>query len=230
MPRVFLGFLLCFLCLSAPRGASSGEVAPGFSIEPRQYAVPINEQPYFGFAVKEQFQLDADKKFVETMLRSHGNRSEAAKGVIAAGWQFLFQRGDMETAAKRFNQAWLLDPRQSQIAHGFALIVFQRFGDVEHAIELMVLAGKLENPAPPLLADHGRFLIAAKRPKEAIPLLIKAIEQAPSVARPRVQLARAYADDGQFDLACATLKNLQRGNAKQFENDNAAIRRIAKCP
>jgi Tfp pilus assembly protein PilF len=228
MSRIPAFLVFCILCLCSPSGALSGEVAPGFSIEPRNYDVPINEQPFFGFATKEQFQIDADRKFAESM-EQRGGRKAAAKEVIAAGWQFLFERGDTETATKRFNQAWLLDRGQSQIAHGFALIVFQRFGDVNHAIELMVLAGKLENPAPPLLADHGQFLIFAKRPKEAIPLLQKAIEQAPNIARPRFHLARAYADDGQSDLACETLKAIPAENVARFENDNTAIRRIAKC-
>ena len=46
-----------FACCSRPRSpaaAETVEVAPGVQVTKRTYAAPINEQPFFGFAVKNE--------------------------------------------------------------------------------------------------------------------------------------------------------------------------------
>jgi thioredoxin-like negative regulator of GroEL len=213
MSKIVLYAFLCILSLSAPTSAISGEVAPGISIKHKTYDIPKNEQPYYGFAPKSQFLVDLDKQFIEGALKKYGgDRKAAAKAYIAQGWQFMNEKNDVKRAAERFNQAWLLDPGQSEIAHGFALIVYLRFEDADYANELMNLAGKLDDPVRALPTSHAGLLMDAKRPKEAIPFFQKAIEQnkdARLAGLLHLHLAGAYVADRQSGLACETLKKVE---------------------
>lgn len=211
--------------------AGAGEISPGISIVPRPLDAPINEQPYFGFAKKTDAQKEADATFVETItVRGGRSREQGGKEVAAAGWQFIFQRGDWATAAKRFNQAWLLDPSRSDIAHGFAIITAERFNNLDYALDLFNTAQKLKGPLPSLPADHGRALLKGGRPAEAIPLLEQAVRQTPDWAVPHSNLANAYLETGQMQRACEALAKVPSTNNANVRQDMARVRERAGCP
>lgn len=224
-------FLPLLVALGLTAHAQAAEIAPGVSITPRAFDVPINEQPFFGFMDKTEDQKAADAKFVEAITVKNGlSREEGGKRVARAGWQFIFERGDWETAAKRFNQAWLLDPKRSEIAHGFAIIVFERFRDHEYAGTLFRVAKSLKEPLPSLPADHGRMLLRAGKPAEAIPLLEEAIAKTPDWALPHANLASAYSETGQPAKACAVLDKTPTKASDELKQHMARVRTQAKCP
>ena len=57
--------------------AETVEVAPGIQVTKRTYSAPVNEQPFFGFAVKTDAQREADEKFVKALLDATGTREKA---------------------------------------------------------------------------------------------------------------------------------------------------------
>lgn len=86
---------------------------------------PNNNLPRFGNVKKVQRYIDIDNKFIDEAVKQSGSRREAAKNSVGYGWDY-FQRGDITTAMKRFNQAWLLDSTLNDTYWGFGAIMGQR--------------------------------------------------------------------------------------------------------
>jgi Flp pilus assembly protein TadD len=220
---------LCILAISiCVTGSHAEEISQGVHVRPQKLAVPINEQPYFGFLPKSAGQQVADERLVATALGQGYTRQQAADHSAKAGWQAIM-RGDWSTASKRFNQASLFDPSLSQTAHGFAIIVAERDRAPDYAIELFSAAARLKGPLPSLPADHARVLLMNGRPAEAIPLLQKAIKQTPSWEVPHLNLANAYSDLGKTAEACEALKNIPANNNPNVQNDARRIAARAGC-
>lgn len=136
--------ILIAAVLGLPFGAQAAEkveVAPGVMVTKKSYPVPVNEQPFFGFVKKNSTMEEADRNFVAAILRK-GSAEKGQDAVLGMGWR-AFHSGDYSTAAKRFNQAYLLDPSRSGVYEAFAAIAQVRFGDKEYAEELSSVAKKL---------------------------------------------------------------------------------------
>ena len=104
----------------------------------------INLLPMYGGenVVKTDEQLQSDKEFIDSVVKEIGSREEASVG-ISNGAQKWFEQGDLDTAMKRFNQAWLLDPNNPEPYNGFAEILKQR-GDTTEAEKMLKLAQEKE--------------------------------------------------------------------------------------
>jgi len=220
---------LVVVTIPAPALAQKAEVAPGVSVSRKTYRVPDNEAPFFNFAEKNEAQKAADQKLVAAVLERVPDRARAAGTAIDAGMRAFLSDNDMATAAKRFNQAYLLDPQQSSVYHGFALVAAARFKDFAYADELFGLAARMKAPAPPLRADHGRMLLMAGRPAEAKPLLEQAVKDTPDWAVPRMNLAWAVLQTGNRDEACRLVTQVKGKDLESVERDLALFKQKAGC-
>jgi hypothetical protein len=135
MPDVstFRYFLLTAMVLIGAAGcgrapAKTVEVAPGVSVTKTTFSAPLNEQPFYGFAEKTPLQRESDAAFVATAEKLTGSREKAFSEAMQRAWQAFFT-GDLAEAARRFNQAYLIDPAQSGVFRGLGLISFERFHD-----------------------------------------------------------------------------------------------------
>jgi Tfp pilus assembly protein PilF len=224
---VFL-WLLAALLPGAAQGQKV-EVAPGVSVSRRSYPVPENEAPFFNFAEANEAQKAIDRRFVDGVLQQVPDRAKAAGIAIKAGDRAFLQENDAATAATRYNQARLLDPQQSGIYHGFAMVVAVRFKDIDYADELFRVAARLKSPNPNLKADHGRMLLIAGRPADAKPLLEQAIQDIPDWAVLRMNLAWAVLLTGDKEEACR-LRALVKGvDLDKLETDLAMFKQKAGC-
>jgi hypothetical protein len=134
MPDVstFRYFLLTAMVLIGAAGcgrapAKTVEVAPGVSVSKTTFSGPLNE-PFYGFAEKTPLQRESDATFVATAEKLTGSREKAFSEAMQRAWQAFFT-GDLAEAARRFNQAYLIDPAQSGVFRGLGLISFERFHD-----------------------------------------------------------------------------------------------------
>lgn len=209
--------------------AQKVEVAPGISVTRKAYDVALNEAPFFNFAEKNDAQKAADQKLLAAVLQQFPDRSSAANAALLSGTRAFLQGRDYATAAKRFNQAYLLDPRQSGVYHGFAMIVAARFGDFAFSDELFRVAARMKSPAASLSADHGRTLLMAGRPEEAVPLLNKAVEDAPDWAVPRMNLAWAVLMTGNRDEACRLKERVKGQDLENLVKDLELFQQKADC-
>jgi len=125
---------------------------PGLSRETDIW-VPINELPMFGGYEKTVVQVDADERFLQTVLPSFaGDRAAAAEYFAQVGWN-LYYGDDRSTAIKRFNQAWLLDPDNAHALWGFGVICRER-GNVQDALRYYRMALDAGSQDPRLLEEY----------------------------------------------------------------------------
>ena len=229
-PWLAAALSLAALSLTRPAVAENRiEVTPGILVTARAYdAVPANEAPFFNFVDKDAHRKAIDAAFVADVLNAIPDRSAAADAVAQSGWRALGE-GDAATAARRFNQAMLLDPRRSAIYHGFAIIAARRFLDYDYADELLRLAAALDGALPTLAADHGRLLVIAGRPQAARPLLDKAVAHTTGWAEQRANLAWAAMAYGNAGRACHIAAQIGGREHAAVAADLALLRRKAKC-
>lgn len=101
---------------------------------------------------------------------------EDSKGIAKLGWQYYY-RGDLDTAIKRFNQAWMFDRQNVEAFWGFGVILGRRAEkeDSEHnlkeSIRFLEIARKKAPKNARILVDlaqsHtslGAFYTDSKRP------------------------------------------------------------------
>ena len=220
--------LLIGLCASAR--ADQVEVTPGVTVTRKTYPVPLNEAPFFNFARRTAELNKSDEDFILEISRHEPDRAKAAQYAIARGWQALKSERDPATAAKRFNQAFLLDPQQSGVYHGLAAVVESRFRDFDFSDELFRIATRMNSPAPTLSADHGRMLLIAGRPAEAKPLLERGVGDNPDWAVPQSNLALALLQTGDAADACRVAAMVKGRDLDSVRSDLALLRRRANCP
>lgn len=221
--------LLAILVSVDPAQAETVEVAPRVQVTKRTYSAPSNEQPFFGFVVKNPAQQAADERFINALLQAVGTREKAFDETSKRGWRAI-SAGNIAEAAQRFNQAFLLAPEQSGVYHGFAAVAQIRFNDLDFADELFKIARKQPNPLKTLNADYGRVLLIAKRPREALPVLEQAVKDTPDFGDAWTNLAWARLQNGDRAAACAAANEA----AKQRPSNNAnadltALRIGAQC-
>jgi Flp pilus assembly protein TadD len=209
--------------------AEKVEVTPSVTVTRKTYSAPLNEAPFFNFAEKTATQKEADARFVNEVLKRVPDRSKAAHAASVAGWEALIARGDYATAAKRFNQAFLLDPKDSSVYHGFAAVAASRFQDSEFADELFQIAARMNSPSRTLSADHGRMLLMAGRLVEAKPLLERAVRDNPDWAVPRSNLALAVFRMGDVAEACRLARNVKGRDMASVESDLGLLKQWANC-
>ena len=228
MRNVF-AFLSLALVLISPAMAETVEVAPGIQITKKTYPVPINEQPFFGFATKTPDMVAADESFVAHIIQLSASRRQALDETLKRGWNALLS-GDAVTASRRFNQAYLIAPEQSGVYHAFAALVQTRFHDTDYADELFRVALKQPNPAETLRADYGRQLLIVKRPAEARPVLEQAVKDAPEFGNAWSNLAFARLQTGDGPGACVAAAEAEKLlNLENVKSDIALLKRVAKC-
>jgi Tfp pilus assembly protein PilF len=212
-----------------PAAAETVEVAPGVQVTKRTYSAPVNEQPFFGFVVKDAAQQAADRSFVKAVIEAAGTPEKAFDETTKRGWRAI-AAGNAAVAAQRFNQAFLLAPEQSRVYHGFAAVAQIRFRDLDFAEELFRIASKQPNPLKTLNADFGRALLIAKRPQDAQPVLEQAVKDAPDFGDAWTNLAWARLQNGDPAAACAAADEAIRQRPSRNANtDLIALRNSAQC-
>lgn len=128
---------------------------------------PAVELPLWEELTKTQKMLDADRRFVEEIGRIHkGDLKTGAKFSVAQGWD-MFEKGDMDVAIRRFNQAWLLDPENPEIYWGFAVATHVRGDGLEQTERWFAEAEKRLKTDPELYNDHAIALEDRDEPRRA---------------------------------------------------------------
>jgi Tfp pilus assembly protein PilF len=171
--------------------------------------LPLNQLPMYGGREKTEEMKKADARFLDTIQKLGLSREEGAKKAIESGWEF-FEKKDLDSAMKRFNQAWLLDPENGNLYHGFALITSLRGGspsEVENLFQLAMSKPKVDAEA---LVDYGRFLSRKKQYEKSLMQLNKALERSSTARNARSNISMVYYLKGDFRNACEWAKAAQK--------------------
>lgn len=222
--------LVLFFVLILPTSAIAEcvQVGPEICLPLNKYKVPINELPLYGLVKKNDAEKAADEKFIEAVLKDQ-TKEQVVNQLLQRGWEALDKK-DYVIAARRFNQAFLLDKTDARIYHSFAILVDLRWQDREYAEGLFKLAKRAKNAYPTLNADYGRLLMIMKRPKEALPLLEQGVKDAPKLPDAWSNLALARLFTGNTKGACDAREILLELNPpSNLQHDAAIVKNGAGC-
>jgi Flp pilus assembly protein TadD len=111
----------------------------------------------------------ADEAFIRDTTLRYGSRQAASNALATQGWAAIrAKQGDV--AMQRFNQAWLLNPKNYSVFWGFGAVLSER-GKLAEAIEQLETARELTDDSTQrtaLLCDLGTVHseYAARMPEE----------------------------------------------------------------
>jgi tetratricopeptide (TPR) repeat protein len=88
--------------------------------------------PEYGNVTKTKEQVEDDDELIKTSLKIDTTHRKASDHLVTLGFTYL-SRGDIKTAMYRFNQAYLLDPKNENIYWGYGAI-YGTFNDYQTAI------------------------------------------------------------------------------------------------
>lgn len=97
-----------------------------------QAKTDIRLLPEYGNAPKTKEQKESDDELIQTELKIDTSHHNASENLVKLGFSYLY-RGDIKTAMYRFNQAWLLDPKNENVYWGYGAI-YGSFNDYPKAI------------------------------------------------------------------------------------------------
>lgn len=112
--------------------------------------------PRYGDAEKNSKQKKADKTFVKTALEQHSTKRAASEEYVQHGFNYLYS--DIRRAMYRFNQAYLLDPSNSDIYWGFGA-VYMILGQEKKGLEQYEEGLKIDPENPRILTDYGTYYL-----------------------------------------------------------------------
>ncbi len=113
--------------------------------------------PKYGHMPKNEGQKNADKKFIDTMLKQFPTYRTASNNSIRLGFQYLYKNA--KTAMYRFNQAYLLDSTNADIYWGYGA-VYMVLGDLENAEKQYLEGLALAPENTHLLTDYGTYFMS----------------------------------------------------------------------
>ena len=79
-------------------------------------------KPMYGEVEKDERYKKIDNEFRKDMIERYGSIDDAVNEYINIAWA-LFYQNDLETAMRRFNQSWLLNPEYPDAYFGFAALL-----------------------------------------------------------------------------------------------------------
>lgn len=188
---------------------------------------PINEQPLYGGITKTPAMVSADQKFIDAVVQQGYTRAKGSDMAVQSGWE-NFRKGDLATAMKRFNQAWLLDPDNGDAFDGFASVVLARDADAAKADSLFQSGTDKPRRSARLYVDYGRFLLAQKRADAAARKLEMALTFPDVDPEAEALLTEAYDAVDDRDGACKEARKVSGAVSAEHRKAVDTIR--AKCP
>lgn len=117
----------------------------------------IDQQPMYGGINRQSVPelISADEQLISDTSKEFGSREKASEIFVEQGIRYYLQ-DNYAYAMRRFNQAWLLDPRNPNVYWGFAMIYHDESKNCE-AKSMIDRAASFGLSKPIALADAGRI-------------------------------------------------------------------------
>lgn len=150
--------------------------------------------PLFGERAKSGEQIEFEINFLNDCDQNFGNRPEASQFFAARGWDYLGE-SQLDTAAYRFNLAWLLNNKNVDAYWGLGVVCYQQ-NKLDQAIRMLSKGLALADTNTVLMTDLATVELmqyqVKKDPKhltEAEYHLTKAITILPDNATAHMKMA-----------------------------------------
>lgn len=157
-------------------------------------AASIRTMPLFGERAKSGEQIEFEIRFLNDCDQNFGSRTEASQFFAARGWDYLGE-SQLDTAAYRFNLAWLLSDKNVDAFWGLGVICYQQ-NKLDQAIRMLGKGLALADTNAVLMTDLATVELmqfqANKDPQqltEAESHLAKALTLLPDNATAHMKMA-----------------------------------------
>ena len=107
--------------------------------------------PLFGEQRKTSKQIEEEIKFLSECDKSFASRDEASAFFAARAWEYI-QENQLDTAAYRFNLAYLLNEKNVDAYWGLGVISYQK-NDLEKAGQMLRRGVNIASDNVPLMVD-----------------------------------------------------------------------------
>jgi Tfp pilus assembly protein PilF len=115
----------------------------------------ISLQPEYGNFEKNELQKADDESFKKDILKYYkGDTNAASKKMSDLGFTYLYDKGDLVTAMRRFNQAYILNSKNADAYYGFGTIFFN-LAAMEKAREQFDKGLEIDPKHSKILTDYG---------------------------------------------------------------------------
>ena len=152
----FLGLLLPVVGWSQTMQyvSNSRSLDTNVSSPPRELTMAERRvAPLFGEQRKTSKQIEEEIKFLSECDKSFTSRDEASAFFAARAWEYI-QEGQLDTAAYRFNLAYLLDEKNVDPYWGLGVICYQK-NDWEKAEQMLRRGANIAPDNVPLIVDFA---------------------------------------------------------------------------
>ncbi len=180
-----------------------------------------NVLPMYGPGKKTKEQIKLDQKFMQDVTKQFGSRQKACEAHIDFAWRY-FYNNDLETAMKRFNQAWLLNPEYPDCYFGFAALTI--LSDQDQALKYIEKGERFDmdkNRAPECFQRASKCLEQLNHFHHSVYFYGKLIELEPNSAFYYKKRGYLLASINRFDEAMkdyGTAIKLDPNDALTFNN------------
>jgi tetratricopeptide (TPR) repeat protein len=134
----------------------------------------IDEVPMYGGMDRSAYPelKAADEWFIAGVSQEFGSREDAAKAWVDIGYRFYYA-DELGLAMRRFNQAWLLDPKNPEVYWGFASVLHDQGKNCEsmRIVNLSLARNPPTNKG--FYADAGRIVALCAINDEQLPVAAK---------------------------------------------------------
>ncbi len=107
--------------------------------------------PFFGEQRKTSDQIDKEIRFLSDCDKMFASREEASGFFAARAWEYI-QEGQLDTAAYRFNLAYLLNEKNVDAYWGLGVVSYQK-NQLEEAASILRRGVELAPTNVPLIVD-----------------------------------------------------------------------------
>ncbi|GGG38033.1 tetratricopeptide repeat protein [Hymenobacter glacieicola] len=222
MKSTFLLAAALLLWSAAPVQAQRKSKSTGPALEMTTAARRL--QPLFGGLTPTQAEQLVGSTYLTKVAGSFASRAEASRFFSTKGYEYL-RESQPDTAAYRFNLAWVLDPANADAYRGLGIVV-SRNATPDQAIDLLTRGLALAPTNNLLLSDLGTSHLMryeqTKKKKDlttGIELLEKATTQDATNAVAWQQLGRGYYYQEKYDQAWAAVHKAQSTDLSAVDFD-----------
>ncbi|WP_461044837.1 tetratricopeptide repeat protein [Spirosoma harenae] len=111
----------------------------------------VNTMPLFGERTKTAEQISEEIHFLNECDRNFASRTEASNFFADRGWDYV-GKGQLDTAAHRFNLSWLLNDKNVDAYWGLGVVCYQK-NSFTDAIRMMKKGVAVDDKNTVLLTD-----------------------------------------------------------------------------
>ncbi len=194
---------------------------------------PIDQVPMYGGVNRNADPVlrEGDEALIRDTSNHYGSRPKASMAFVETAFNYYYQN-NLDYAMRRFNQAWLIDPKNPEVYWGFASVLHDR-GEYCEALRLLELGlskGQIQSGHKP---DHAVITAACGRYGESLTSreqeeyyqrseeLFLAAELDPLVPRPYLYLqwVRKHYALGDYEEAWKKVREHQRQSKEPFDSN-----------